>query len=156
MTPTPNVKHQPSTHFQPYEKLLIGWIVGAAWLEHQAHRDDEDETAAQHLPPSTASSCLQDGTGANRPVTISTTMLSKKGEEREGRTMMTPAPMPMPTAPALAPAPPTLMVSVRSPRGKIHNLRLNSRGVSSKGLGFSLCGGLLMHGCLENLLASHS
>ena len=47
-----------------------------------------------------------------------------------------------------------LMVSVRSPRGEIHNLRLNSGGVSSKGLSFSLCGGLLMYSCLKNLLAS--
>ena len=46
-----------------------------------------------------------------------------------------------------------MMVSVQSPGGEIHNLRLNSRGVGSKGLGFSLCGGLLMRSCLENLLA---
>ena len=49
-----------------------------------------------------------------------------------------------------------LMVSVQSPRGEIHNLRLNSGGVSSKGLGFSLCGGLSMRSCIENLLASCS
>ena len=48
------------------------------------------------------------------------------------------------------------MVSVRSPGGEIHNLRLSSGGVSSKGLGFSLCGGLPMRSCLENLLASRS
>ena len=38
-----------------------------------------------------------------------------------------------------------VIVSVWSPGGEIHNLRLNSGGVSSKGLGFSLCGGLPMH-----------
>jgi len=85
MTPTPNTKHQPSTHFQPYEKLLIGWIVGAAWLECRACRDDNDETTAQHLPPTTVSPCLQGGMGANRPVTISMMTPSKKGEGREGR-----------------------------------------------------------------------
>ena len=47
-----------------------------------------------------------------------------------------------------------MMVSVRSPRGEIHNLRLSSEGVSSKGLGFSLCRGLPMRSCLGNLLAS--
>ena len=48
-----------------------------------------------------------------------------------------------------------MMVSVRSPGGEIHNLRLSSRGVSSKGLSFSLCRGLPMCSCLENLLGSH-
>ena len=48
----------------------------------------------------------------------------------------------------------TLMVSVQSPGGEIHNLRLDSGGVSSKGLSFSLCRGLPMRSCLENLLAS--
>ena len=48
-----------------------------------------------------------------------------------------------------------VMVSVQSPRGEIHNLRLSSGGVSSKGLSFSLCRGLPMRSCLENLLASH-
>ena len=47
-----------------------------------------------------------------------------------------------------------LMVSMRSPEGEIHNLRLSSGGVSSKGLGFSLCRGLPMRSCLENLIAS--
>ena len=47
-----------------------------------------------------------------------------------------------------------VMVSVRSPGGEIHNLRLDSGGVSSKGLGFSPCRGLPMCSCLENLLAS--
>jgi len=79
------MKHQSSTHFQPYEKLLIGWIMGAAWLEYQVCRDDKDEIAAQHPPPTTASPCLQGGMGANGPVTISITMLGKKGEGREGR-----------------------------------------------------------------------
>ena len=74
------MKHQPSTCFQPYEKLLIGWIVGAVWLECQVCRDDEDETAAQHLSPTTASPCSQGGMGANGPVTISTMTTSKKGD----------------------------------------------------------------------------
>ena len=41
-----------------------------------------------------------------------------------------------------------------SPRGKIHNLRLSCGDVGSKCLSFSLCGGLLVHSYLENLLAS--
>ena len=52
---------------------------------------------------------------------------------------------------------PILMVSVQSPRGEIHNLRLDSGGVGSKGLGFSLCRGLPMHSCAScsaNMLAS--
>jgi hypothetical protein len=61
--------------------------MGVAWLECQVHRDDEDETTAQHPPPTTVSPCSQGGIGANRPVTISMTMPSKKEEGRrdEGR-----------------------------------------------------------------------
>jgi len=43
-----------------YKQPLIGWIVDAAWLECQACRD-EDETAPQHLPPTTASPCSWGG-----------------------------------------------------------------------------------------------
>ena len=49
-----------------------------------------------------------------------------------------------------------MMVSLWSPRGEIHNLRLSNKNVGSKGLSFSLCGGLLMHSYLVNLVASHS
>jgi hypothetical protein len=115
--PTPNAKHRPSTRFQPYEKLLVGWIVGAAWLECQARRDDEDETAAQHPPPTTASPCSQGGTGANGPVTISTTMPSKKGEGGRGETT-TPAPTATATAPAPAPAPPMQNRTTTGTRGR--------------------------------------
>jgi hypothetical protein len=58
-------RHPPHT----YEQLLVGWIVGAAWLEHQARRDEKDETAPQHPPPTTVSLCSQGGSGANGPVT---------------------------------------------------------------------------------------
>ena len=48
--------------------------------------------APQHLAPTTVSPCSQGGMGANRPATISTMTMSKKGEEG-GEDMM----MPMPT-----------------------------------------------------------
>jgi hypothetical protein len=57
-----------STH--AYEQLLIGWIVGAARLQRQVHGDEADETAPQHLPPTTASPCLQGGLGANGPSSL--------------------------------------------------------------------------------------
>lgn len=56
-----------------YEQLLVGWIAGVAWLQPQTCGDKEDETTLQHLPPTTASPCLQGGSGANGPVTTSTT-----------------------------------------------------------------------------------
>ena len=51
MTPTPNAKHQPSTHSQPYDQLLVGLIMGAVQLECHAPRDEEDDTAPQHPAP---------------------------------------------------------------------------------------------------------
>jgi hypothetical protein len=45
----------------------MGWIVGATWVHRQVHGDEVDNMTPQHPPPTTASPCLQGGSGANGP-----------------------------------------------------------------------------------------